>query len=557
MNREYIDSKLAQVVEFSTRVKENPLKFPSTIRAMVARLEKIYQGKSISFNETEGLKPCYFLENLVQTEDRFNGKKITLQPWQVYFIAMLYGTYQGERRLFNKALLVIPRKNGKSTLASGLALYHLYTDRGAEAYLCAQDKSQASIVFNQAKNFIMSTPKLDDTFRSMQYHIELYNKAGFLKPLHAEAERLRGLNPSFICYDEFFDTKNDDLFQTLENARGARTEDMFLIIGSHTSLINGFAFSFEKSIKSTPPADTLLMIWEPDATDDLADPKTWEKVNPNYGVTISPEKIQSQFETARLSASLLSQWQNFCLNKWTATSSGWLDSKAVGAVLRDFSPDELTGSNVVIGFDLSAIHDLTSFSILHFNKGQNPRVTFRNFIPGDTLHTRLKLENPMYLEWIDRGLVTVIPGNVVDYEQVFGAVKEEIDTKNLTVVSASHDAWRARDLVKLFNDAGVETVAINQGFQGIGLGLQELEEAIIKQEIEIENNPVFLWALGNVELLADKNGNRKPIKPQVGRDRTRIDPILALIMAFYRYKALQLNPKNIDFGAFGDDLFLN
>ena len=56
----------------------------------------------------------------------------------------------------------MPRKNGKSTLAAGIALKLLFADKepGSGCYSAAADREQARIVFGSAKEIVQRSPKL-------------------------------------------------------------------------------------------------------------------------------------------------------------------------------------------------------------------------------------------------------------------------------------------------------------------------------------------------------------------------------------------------------------
>jgi phage terminase large subunit-like protein len=299
------------------------------------------------------------------------------------------------------------------------------------------------------------------------------------------------------------------------------------------------------------------MVFQPDANDDLNNPSTWEKVNPNWGVSLKPKEVHSQYNQNKLSISLLQQWQNFCLNHWTKTKSGWLSNIAIEGVLVNDTLQDYYGGKVVISFDLSITTDLTAFSFLVEVEGKKPCLFTKGYIPEKSLNERLRLENPLYLDWVEQGIVATIPGQVIDDDFLYNDVINIISQYNLEVVSIAHDLYRAKNLVQLFTNDGFDVIAIPQNFSGIGVGLNELENAILKQSINIENNPLLLWCLSNTELLTDKNGNRKPVKPVVGRDRVRIDATISSIMAYYRYLVLKNNfvvaPKLEEFS---DDLFV-
>src|SRR2546427_443129 len=66
------------------------------------------------------------------------------------------------------SLLVIPKKNGKSTLMAALALYHLLVTPDARGYIVARARDQAEIILGQAKMFMRRNESLRSRMRAVQ-----------------------------------------------------------------------------------------------------------------------------------------------------------------------------------------------------------------------------------------------------------------------------------------------------------------------------------------------------------------------------------------------------
>jgi phage terminase large subunit-like protein len=100
---------------------------------------------------------------LRQSKGRWAGKPLELEQWQYEIIATMLARDENGRRRFTEGLLGLPRKNGKSTLSSAIALFFLIFegtlhDAGAEVYAAAASKDQAKIVFSEAKRMVLSSP---------------------------------------------------------------------------------------------------------------------------------------------------------------------------------------------------------------------------------------------------------------------------------------------------------------------------------------------------------------------------------------------------------------
>lgn len=114
--------------------------------------------------ETKAAFVCDFLECLTCS----NGAPFRLMDWQRNAIAEFYGTYTQPDdhsfpvRQYQYLYLEIPKKNGKSELAGGLGVYHLFADgeTNGEVYIVAADRDNASIVFNVSKWMVEHSPTL-------------------------------------------------------------------------------------------------------------------------------------------------------------------------------------------------------------------------------------------------------------------------------------------------------------------------------------------------------------------------------------------------------------
>jgi phage terminase large subunit-like protein len=91
------------------------------------------------------------------------GDKFELQPWQADFVATLFGWKRpdGSRR-YTETLGAVPRKNGKTALWAGLAIYGLAAEGkiGAQIYSAAMDRDQASAIYRTASRMVAQNPYL-------------------------------------------------------------------------------------------------------------------------------------------------------------------------------------------------------------------------------------------------------------------------------------------------------------------------------------------------------------------------------------------------------------
>jgi phage terminase large subunit-like protein len=123
----------------------------------------------------------------------------------------------------------MPRKNGKSALSSGVALYGLlFGPQGGEVYSCAAEKDQAKIVFNMAKRMVELEPDLADAITCYRDVLEVKSTGSIYRALSAEAYSKEGLNPSLVIFDEVHAQPNSELWDVMALASGARVDPLLL-----------------------------------------------------------------------------------------------------------------------------------------------------------------------------------------------------------------------------------------------------------------------------------------------------------------------------------------
>ena len=177
------------------------------IKAVYARLaaETEAPGKYV-FDEAKASRPIDFIEKFCRhSKGEWAGKPVTLELFQKAFIQSLFGFVDAQTglRRYREAFFLVGRKNGKSTLLAGLALYMLIADGegGAEVYSTATKYAQARLLFDECHNMIKQSPALSKHIRKRKsdlYYIPTMSK---LQPLSRNSDSLDGLNASFVIMD--------------------------------------------------------------------------------------------------------------------------------------------------------------------------------------------------------------------------------------------------------------------------------------------------------------------------------------------------------------------
>ena len=307
----------------------------------------------------------FFHERCRITKESLGGRSgslITLRPWQRNLFSMVYARRGDGRFRHRRALLGLPRKNGKSAVGSGFGLYGLLASGdGAEVYSCAADKEQARIVFGVAKRMVEMDSGLSEHIKVFRDVLEVPETGSTYKALSSEAFTKEGLNPSLVLFDELHAQPNDELYDVMSNAFGARINPLLIMIttagvkvdSSGNDSICYRLYQYGQDIARGVADDPSFFMawWGALETDDPASPLTWEKANPGYGDLLDAEDFEANFKQA-LAKGTVNDFKTKRLNMWVNSSQAWLPDgwwdRCATLADDDFT---IPARGVVLGFD--------------------------------------------------------------------------------------------------------------------------------------------------------------------------------------------------------------
>jgi len=469
------------------------------------------------------------------------GSSITWQPHQKFRLGSLFGWTDlrtGYRR-FRHAYFELPRKNGKSLEDAVVGVYTTFFDGepGAEGYCAATKKDQARIVFGDCTQLVLRSG-LRDRITILRSSLTRTATASKLEPLGADEDSLDGLNPHFISLDEIHKYRSRAMIDVLETATGARRQPVIYKITTAGDDLNsacGQEHLYACALLEQTLVDEtyLALICHADLEDDWTLQATAKKANPNYGVSVQPADLEQKVVKALGMQSAAAAYQQKHLNLWVNSSAPWLNVDGWRRGQSDWDPQELAGARCVIGIDLSAKLDLTALVALFppAAAGLRWRVLRWVWTPAETLRERARRDRAPYAEWVAAGYLRTTPGTRVDH-QVIRATLAEI--RRLYVIeSIAFDPWHADQLLNqletLDGFPAAQLVEVSQTPHGLSSGALALEGAVLAGEVDAQHDPLMTWAIGNAVVT---RGENEQILPTKKRSRGRIDPVMALAMAF-------------------------
>lgn len=476
----------------------------------------------------------FFRRYLRHTKGELAGQPFELAEWQeTEIIRPLFGwKRQDGTRKYRTVYVEVPRKNGKTTLAAGIALYLLFADNeaGAEIYSAAADRDQAALTFDIARSMVEAEPALRKRCQIYRRAIVVPKTGSSYKVISADVGTKHGFNSQGIIFDELHAQPNRDLYDVLHTSTGARRQPVeFLITTAGTFNPESIAYqlhTYAEQVRDGVIDDPafLPVIYAADPEADYRDPETWRKANPGYGVSVRAEYLQAEAKRAEAEPSYENTFRRLHLNQWTQQVTRWLKVEDWDACEREF-PD-LSGRLCYGGLDLSTTTDLSAFCLIFPpNHPEEPYYLLPHFwIPERKLADRR--DRVPYDAWVRDGLITATQGDVVDYERIRADIN---DLRKYNIVSIAFDPWNATHLAnQLAEQDGFDLLQCRQGFVSLNEPTKEFERLIVGGKLAHDGNPVLRWQIGNVAVKQDPAGN---IKPDKSKSTERIDGVVAGIMA--------------------------
>ncbi len=482
-----------------------------------------------------------FIEKLSLTESKWAGKPFILENWQAFIVANIFGWKNKETglRKYDEATIHIPKKNGKTALAAVLAIAYAFLEKedyAGQIYMAATNREQANICFRAVKRTIELTKGLGTYFKVMQYAVINNLNQTNIKALSGDAPSVEGFGSSLVIFDEYHLQRDDELKENLITGQAAREGALFISISTAgtdktspyyrhikacKNILNGFS-----DVKSH-----LVVIYEADSNNWRKE-STWMQANPNYGVSVLPEKMQKEFKEAVEQSHKQPSFITKHLNIWADSSKTWIDAKKWEVLGRDLDLLDFAGQEAFIGIDGAVSGDFTAVCIAIPNEARdNIKLFFRYYIPEEMAEKRSRADGLKFRQWEREGLITLTEGDATDLNVIIRDIVKicgQLDYKPI----AYDTAWLTLFATTLYNDYNIEMKVFSQSVFKQTIPTNQFYEWVMKKNIEHDNNPITAWMLSNVEMRKpDDNGNTKISK---GKSKNKIDGIAAAINAIGR-----------------------
>lgn len=527
-------------------------------------------ARGLRWDAAAAARAIGFFSFLRHSKGEWAGKPLVLSPWQQFIVGSLWGWRRADgTRRYRMAYVEVPRKNGKSTLAAGLALLLAFFDgeAGAEVYCAATKRDQAKIVWEESKRMVLASPELKKRVEVLKANLSRPEVNAKLEPLGKDADTLDGLNPNGVVVDELHAHRTRELLDVLETATGARRQPLIFVVT--TAGVAGAAtvcqemHDYSARVMEGQVEDDSLFAYVAgvDAGDSWEDEASWAKANPNLGVSCKLDDLRRKAAKAKEMPSAQATFRQKHLDEWVQSVEVWLpdDRWMLPANARPVDAEALAGEECYLGLDLANTLDLAA-CVAVFPRGEGEQVRPQSAVrspqsadddqatggrtltlaesydvlawfwcPEDRLSERERVNRLTWRPWVERGLIEATDGDVTDYDVIRHRLGEIAG--RYTVRELAYDPFNATQLANQLTHDGIECVRFQQSIGSYSEPMTLLEKLVKEGRIRHGGHPVLRWMVGNVTAVRNGLGQ---VMPSRKKSADKIDGACALLMALAR-----------------------
>lgn len=484
---------------------------------------------------------------------------IELEPWQCWFLTTLFGWVKRGTALrrFRVALMLVPRKNAKSTLAAVIVLYMLTADgeSGAECYSAATTRDQAKTIAEIVWEMARRSPQFREYFgvklgAKTNRALEVPATASKFLPLSADAHTLDSLNVSLAAIDELHAHKTRGVWDVLDTATGARLQSLLLATTTAGVDTGGICYEqveyLRKVLEGVFQDESYFGVeYTVDEADDWRSEQAWRKANPNYGVSVQPDDLARKARQAERSPAGTANFQTKHLNIWVRAAAAWFPMQEWHALPR-LTLAELRAYPCWIGVDLAEVRDLSAMVAVFKLEGGVYAFIARHYLPEETVEASSIAALP---GWVRQGHIIETPGNAADFlriEDDLVAWCDELNVQNICfdrALAARMTQNLARRMEATIGPEAEQTfiVTVKQTKETMTPTMRFIEELVLAGRARHDGNPVLAWEWSNI--VVPKTGKEMLPMKAGGKDSpNKIDGAVAALTALSRAMLLDEAP---------------
>ena len=461
-----------------------------------------------------------------------------------------------KKRLVNKQYLIVARGAAKSMYASCIQNFFLNVDTSTTHQITtAPTMKQAEEVMSPIRTAItrargplfqfLTEGSLQNTTGSKANRVKLastkkgvenFLTGSLLEIRPMSIDKLQGLRTKIATVDEWLSGDiREDVIGAIEQGASKNDDYLIVAISSEGTVRNGSGDTIKMELMDILKGEYInphVSIWwyKLDSIDEVADPSTWLKANPNLGKTVSYETYQLDVERAEKAPATRN---DILAKRFGIPMEGYTYYFTYEETLphrrRDFWE-----MPCALGADLSQGDDFCAFTFLFPLANGAFGIKTRNYITELTLKKLPTAMRFKYDEFMKEGSLVVMPGTVLDMMQVYDDLDDYITKTRYDIRCFGYDPYNSRDFVERWEreNGPFGIVKVIQGAKTESVPLGELKK-LAEERLLLFDEDLMSFAMGNCITLEDTNGNRKLLKKRYDQ---KIDAVAAMMDAYVAYK---------------------
>jgi phage terminase large subunit-like protein len=467
-----------------------------------------------------------------------------------------YETRTVKKRLTTKQYLIVARGAAKSMYASLIQSFFINVDTSTTHQITtAPTMKQADEVMSPIRTSItrargplfkfLTEGSLQNTtgskvnrvkLASTKKGIENFLTGSLLEIRPMAINKLQGLRPKVSTIDEWLSGDlREDVVGAVEQGASKLDDYLIIAVSSEGTVRNGSGDTIKMELADILKGEYQaphVSIWhyKLDEIEEVSDPSTWIKANPNLGATISYETYHLDVERAEKAPA---SRNDILAKRFGIPMEGYTYFFTYEETL-PHRVQEFWQLPCALGADLSQGDDFCAFTFLFPLGGERFGVKTRSYITELTLMKLPAAMRQKYQEFINELSLHVMPGSVLDMMEVYDDLDAFILKNEYDMRSLGYDPYNAKEFVQRWEqENGPYAIEkIPQGAKTESVPLGEIK-ILAGSRLLIFDQSLMSWSMGNAITLEDTNGNRKLLKR---RQEEKIDNVAALMDAWISYK---------------------
>lgn len=527
------------ILEYYQKITDGSITAGKWVKLLYQYIINGLQEKKFFYDPKKAIRPIRFIETFGHHhEGELAPNLITLELWQKAMLSCIFGIVNDDgNRQFQEIVISMGRGNGKTLLASMMALYIYFADEdyGKRIYFSATKLDQARLGFNAFYQAILKEPELSSIVKKRRTDIYLPSTNSSSEALSSNSKSADGLNISLAICDEFGAWEGQrglDLYTTLTSGMTKRKEPLVVSISTANFSNEGvydelFTRSTRLLMGDSKEERLLPFFYMIDDEKKWNDLNELQKANPNLNVSISVDDLLKKIQIAEGSFTEKNTFLTKIANVKQNQSQAWLSSadvrKASGSHME---LEDLRDCYGVVGIDLSQTTDLTSACVVVEKKGIL-NIVHHYWLPEAKIEEAIIREGLPYDKYIAQGIMSTSGQNFVDYEDVFQWCASLMYEYEIYPLFVGYDRYSSQYLVKNLQSLYV----CEDVYQGDNLYPMMLElEGLIKDgKVNIGDNQLTkMHFLNSAIKLNTERGRGRLVKIN---PRLHIDGMASLLCA--------------------------